>query len=649
MTVAKKTGMFQRDGVSIEIVDLPGTYSLTAHSLDEQVTRDFLINEKPDVVIDVIDYSNLERNLFLTMQLKELGVPLILAFNMSDVAMSRSIKYDILNLSKSLGSPIIKTVGDKKHGIEQLIQEILKHSIIKHAADDFKINYGKYLEKQISSLSNKLSVNDDTLTPALSRWTAIKLLENDEDVLEKISSEDLKNEAQHFSEQFYSKHREDPEIQITEKRYSFISEICKFSTQTTSQSKITTSDKVDSVLTHRIFGLPIFLVMMYLVFNLTFTLGEPIMGWIESLFGLLANEISTSWSPGTDNMLKSLIVDGIINGVGGVLVFLPNIMLLFIAIAILEESGYMPRASFVMDKIMQKLGLQGKSFIPMLIGFGCTVPAIMATRTIETKRDRIVTMLILPLISCGARFPIYALIIPAFFPLKFQGAILYFVYLFGITLAIISAKLLRATLYKGATIPLILELPRYNIPTIKSVSHHMWEKSWMYLRKAGTIILAISIVMWFLSSYPKVSQSFALNENQVQTEQLSYSFAGRIGKVIEPVIKPLGFDWKIGTGMLGAFAAKEVFVAQLGIIFSVGEADENSLSLREKLKNNYTPLIGFCVIIFMLISAPCMATITITKQESGSWKIAMMQLFGLTIMAYLITFAIFQVGSLLGF
>jgi ferrous iron transport protein B len=387
---------------------------------------------------------------------------------------------------------------------------------------------------------------------------------------------------------------------------------------------------------------------MYLVFKLTFWLGDPLMGLIEGGFEWLGVWVTGLWPEGAESPVKSLIVDGLIGGVGGVIVFLPNILLLFLAIAVLEDSGYMARAAFLMDRLMHKIGLHGKSFIPMLIGFGCSIPAIMGTRILENRQSRLTTIMVIPLMSCGARLPIYALIIPAFFAARWQGLMLWLIYIIGIVLAIICAKLLRNTLFKGETIPFVMELPPYRIPTIRSVLTHMWERSWLYLKKAGTIILAISIILWVMTSYPKLDEerTAGLNDEQVQQLELQHSTAGRIGKAMEPVIRPLGFDYRIGTALIGALAAKEVFVAQLGIVYSVGEADEESEPLREKLKAAYTPLQGFCIMLFTLISAPCIATLAITKRETGSWKWAFFQFFGLTAIAYVITLFAYQVGIL---
>jgi ferrous iron transport protein B len=440
------------------------------------------------------------------------------------------------------------------------------------------------------------------------------------------------------------------EMIIADRRYGFISGACRETLcARRSRRGARARIRIDEIVLHRVWGMPIFLVLMYLVFWLTFTVGTPPMEWIEGFFGWLGETVSGWWPAGSESLLKSLLVDGIISGVGGVLVFLPNILLLFLAIAVLEDSGYMARAAFMMDRVMHKIGLHGKSFIPMLTGFGCSIPGIMATRTLENRRDRLTTMLVLPLISCGARLPIYALIIPAFFPEVWHAPMLWIIYVIGIVLAIICAKIFRSTLFKGESVPFVMELPPYRMPTLKGVLIHMWERGSLYLKKAGTLILAVSILLWAMTSFPRLETvDPGLSPEEQQAAELSHTIAGRIGHAMEPVIKPLGFDWRIGTAMIGAFAAKEVFVAQMGIVHSVGEADEESESLREKLRAAYSPLVGFCIMLFMLISAPCMATIAVTKRESNSWKWALFQLGGLTVLAYVVTLAVYQIGSALG-
>ena len=646
VTVEKKEGVCRRDDIALNIVDLPGTYSLTAYSAEELVARNFIIHEKPDVVINVVDASNLERNLYLTVQLRELGVPVVAAFNMSDVAQARGIAFDLDLLARLLGVSIVPTVGSKKTGVEALITEAIRvGSTAKQ--EPANIDYGKELGKSIREITERLEGYAGIKDRVLAQWTAIKLLENDQEVIGQFQNPALDTCVRTEQQRISSILGDTAEMVIADQRYGFISGACQEAVRSTVETRHTHSDRIDEVIIHRVWGLPIFLGMMYLVFWLTFTVGGPPMDWIDGFFGWLGEAITAHWPGAEDSALLSLLVDGIIGGVGGVVIFLPNILLLFLAIAILEDSGYMARAAFIMDRLMHKIGLHGKSFIPMLTGFGCSIPAIMATRTLESRRDRLTTMLVLPLVSCGARLPIYALIIPAFFPSAWHAPMLWIIYITGMLLAIVCAKILRSTLFKGETVPFVMELPPYRLPTFKGVMIHMWERGGLYLKKAGTVILGISIILWALTSYPKTDVvDETLSAEEQQAAELSNTIAGRIGHAMEPVIKPLGFDWRIGTAMIGAFAAKEVFVAQLGIVYAVGEADEESEPLRDQLKANYSPLVGFCIMLFMLISAPCMATIAVTKRESNSWKWALFQLGGLTLLAYALTLIVYQVGSL---
>jgi ferrous iron transport protein B len=678
VTVERKEGYRQHGGMGMTIVDLPGTYSLTAYSAEELIARNFIVDEKPDVVVDIVDSSNLERNLYLAVQLMEIGAPLVLAFNMSDEARARGYEFDLETLSRFFGAPIITTVGHKTEGMDALLDAVMSVATKgSHPQTDNSIHYGNEIESEIIKIQALLGKNCPLADRYGTRWLALKLLENDKDVRAKVGSPDINEQVEKSVAHIQKMVGDSPETSIAGSRYGFISGACQEAVRSTIEIRHTISDRIDAIVTNRVLGIPIFLGLMYLVFSLTFTLGEPPMGWIENLFGWLGNVIKGWWSEGSESLLKSLLIDGIIGGVGGVIVFLPNILLLFLAIAILEDSGYMARAAFIMDRVMHKIGLHGKSFIPMLVGFGCSVPAIMATRTLENRRDRLTTMLVIPLMSCGARLPIYALIIPAFFPQAWYGPMLWIIYVIGILLAVVGAKLLRSTLFKGESVPFVMELPPYRMPTVKGILAHMWERGWLYLKKAGTIILGISVLMWVMTTFPGLPESEAARfekdrqairtimgdkkadteekderlvviDNREAAESLRRSIAGRIGRTLEPVLAPMGFDWKIGTALLGAFAAKEVFVAQMGIIYSVGEVDEGSETLRDKLKTNYNPLIGFCIMLFCLISAPCMATIAIVGSESGSWKWAFLQLTGLTVLAYLLTVLVFQVGSLLG-
>lgn len=697
VTVEKKESAVEHNGIKIKFVDLPGTYSLTAYSVEETVARNFIIEEKPDAVVDIIDSSNLERNLYLAVQLMELRVPLVLVFNMADMAKNMGLKIDTTHLSKLLGAPIVEAVGSKGDGIKNILEkaiEAAQTSEVKYPV----ITYDAIIEKHIVSIENLIKQYSSGIENYNTRWLAVKLLEKDKDAAAIIQSPIVHEEVKKAEAEIETILGDSPETAIASARYGFISGACQETVTSTVEARHTLSDSIDSVLVNRVLGIPIFLGLMYAVFQLTFTLGDPFMEWIETFFGWLGDFAGSHIS---SELLNSLIVDGIIGGVGGVIVFLPNIILLFMAIAILEASGYMARVAFIMDKLMHKIGLHGKSFIPFLIGFGCSVPAIMATRTLDNQRDRILTMLVTPFMSCGARLPIYLLIIPAFFE-KNQALVLWIIYLIGIVTAIITAKILGLTVLKGESTPFVMELPPYRVPTLKGVLIQMWERSWLYLKKAGTIILGISIIMWVLTVFPQYPEEkaaafeekiapienaleiqtaeleslgfgiedepekIAENERAVrlyeaisaQTEELEemqnayseaaleYSAAGRIGKFIEPAIKPLGFDWKIGTALIGAFAAKEVFVAQLGIVYSVGEADEESSALRTKLQENYSPLIAFSIMVFALLSAPCMATFAIVKRESNSWKWAFFQLTGMTAVAYIITLIIYQTGRL---
>lgn len=708
VTVEKKESIITYNNQKVKIIDLPGTYSLTAYSVEEVVARNVIITEKPDVVVDIIDSSNLERNLYLAVQLMELRIPLVFVFNMKDMAQEMGIKIDIKSLSNLFGVPIVETVGSKGDGVKNILDEAIKAAQVPEIKYPV-ITYDKVIEKYVNSVEELIKQHSTNIENYNTRWLAVKLLEGDKDVMQTVPSPIVAEEVKRAEIDINKMLGDSPETAIASARYGFISGACQGCVTTTVEARHNMSDAIDSVLVNRVLGIPIFLGLMYLVFQLTFTLGDPFMGWIEQFFGFLGDKASVLI---THDLLRSLIVDGIIGGVGGVIVFLPNIIFLFIAIAVLEASGYMARVAFIMDKVMHKIGLHGKSFIPFLIGFGCSVPAIMATRTLDNQRDRILTMLVTPFMSCGARLPIYLLIIPAFFD-KNQALILWVIYLIGILLAIVIAKILGMTVLKGESAPFVMELPPYRIPTLKGVLMQMWERSWLYLKKAGTIILFVSIVMWALTVFPlfpeekaaeyekglpeleqvveektaelaeigyvvitdeNMQEAESINSklsnieltkaekiaaelevanmqiedinNKVAEAELEYSAAGRIGKFIEPVLSPLGFDWKIGTALIGAFAAKEVFVAQMGIVYSLGEAGEDSEVLRDKLRENYSPLVGFAIMVFALLSAPCMATFAIVKRESNSWKWAFFQFFGMTFVAYIITFIIYQTGRL---
>lgn len=537
VTVEKKEGYRHFKEDEFLIVDLPGTYSLTAYSLEEVVTRNFIVNDKPDMVIDIVDTSNLERNLYLTVQLLELERPSILALNMIDVANASGLKIDDAKLSKQLGGvPVVRTVGVDNSGMEDLLTKVAEASNVK-IKSNFKMNYGSEVEGTIEKLEPLLvPLHKKLQFPT--RWLAIKMLENDSNIIDSVKAmpnmEHILERANEFREELVAKLGEDVEMFIAGKRYQFVGKIYQDAVDSRGVNSVTLSDKIDRILTNRMFGLPIFFALMWLVFNLVFTLGNIPNGWIDSGFGALGKYLDTIIA---DGPLKSLLVDGVVGGVGSVLVFIPNILLLFLAIAILEDTGYMARAAFIMDRLMSRFGLHGKSFIPLLLGFGCSATAMMGTRTLENPRDRVITMLVTPLMSCSAKLPVYTVLIAAFFDEKVAGNVLFSIYFLGIALSMIMARIFRSTLFEGESEPFVMELPPYRIPTIKSVIIHMWERSKLYLKKAGTIILAASILMWFLTNYPKDIQYSKDYDALIGQAEESYS-----AQVKEEVLSQLNIE-----------------------------------------------------------------------------------------------------------
>jgi ferrous iron transport protein B len=648
VTVERKDGMFKHGDIEYKLVDLPGIYSLTSFSLEEVVARKFLITDKPSVVINVIDASNLERNLYLTIQLLEMGMNVVVALNMMDEVKKAGTVLDTDMISSRLGCPVVETVGHQGKGVEPLKQAVTE--AFSRGRTDTVINYRDELGVEVSKLCALMGPFEDI--PYLHQFAAIKLLENDTEVIARFKHQPghdaLFEQVEKSVARMENLYGYPPEVLIGDRRYGFASGLVREVTISRPViDRISMTEKIDSIVTSRFLAIPLFLLTMYVIFWLTFTLGAPFMNWIDAGFIWLSGVIQAHWPAGTLPWMKSLIVDGVIGGVGGVLVFMPNIVFLFMGISFLEDTGYMARIAFIMDRIMHRIGLHGRSFIPLMIGFGCTVPAIMATRTIRSEKTRLTTMMILPLMSCGARMPIYLMVIPAFFPEGWHTPILWSIYVIGVLLALIVARFLRKTLLKGEAEPFVMELPPYRMPSLKAVLLHMWEKSWLYLKKAGTIILAVSILMWILLTFPQKQPDSAVQTPSVNA--LEYSFAGRIGHAIEPAIRPMGFDWRIGTSFLGAFAAKELFVTQMGIVFSLDNVDESAAgreSLRTLLRKKYTPLIGFCILLFALIATPCMATLAVTRKEAGSMKWAVFQWTFLTGLGWVITTLVYQLGRL---
>ncbi|WP_289304511.1 ferrous iron transport protein B, partial [Parabacteroides goldsteinii] len=651
VTVDAKEGTFQQDGYTFRIVDLPGTYSLSAYTPEELYVRRHLSEEQPDVVINVLDASNLERNLYLTCQLIDMDVRSVIALNMYDELERSGNKFDYESLSRMIGTPIVPTISRTGFGIEDLFKRVIKvyeeeDPVIRH----IHINYGEVLEKGITNVRHAIKHNGNVAKSLSKRYLSIKLLEGDPEIerfIQTLSgSETIIEERDRNVVQIEELLLEDSETAFTNARYGFISGALR---ETYEQNKIkeaTSTQIIDLFVTHKVLGFPIFILFMWIMFEATFRLGAYPMEWIENLVSWIGNFVRGNMSEGP---LKDLLVDGIIGGVGGVIVFLPNILILYLFISFMEDSGYMARAAFIMDKIMHKMGLHGKSFIPLVMGFGCNVPAIMASRTIESRNSRMITMLVNPLMSCSARLPVYVLLAGAFFPNN-ASFILLSLYVCGILLAVVMARLFKRFLFKEEDVPFVMELPPYRMPTAKSIMIHMWEKAKQYLHKMGGVILVASIIIWFLGYFPRHSEMGDTFDKQIaevenaeldskeKTETIAElerlknmehqknSYIGTIGQTIQPVLHPLGFDWKMSVSLLTGMAAKEVVVSTLSVLYTGDEEDSQVLS--ERIKQDldeegnpvFTPLIALSLMLFVLIYFPCIATISAIVNESGSWK-----------------------------
>ena len=679
VTVDAKEGTFQHKGYTFKIVDLPGTYSLSAYSPEELYVRKHLNEEQPDVVINVVDASNLERNLYLTCQLIDMDERMVIALNMYDELERQGNKFDYESLSRMLGIPMIPTVSRTGFGIEALFDRVIQvyeeaDPILRH----IHINYGDILEKGIKNINATLKKVADIPTSISKRYLSIKLLERDKEVETEIKNfpqaESILQERDRNTTQIEELLKQDCETAFTDARYGFIDGALRETFQRNKIREVTSTQLIDTFVTHKILGFPIFILFMWIMFEVTFRVGEYPMGWIEWLVGVIGDFMRNTMS---DGPLKDLLVDGIIGGVGGVIVFLPNILILYAFISFMEDSGYMARAAFIMDKLMHKMGLHGKSFIPLVMGFGCNVPAIMASRTIESRNSRMITMLILPLMSCSARLPIYVLLSGAFFP-KQAGSVLLMLYLAGIFLAIIMARVFKRFLFKEEDVPFVMELPPYRMPTGKSIMLHMWEKAKQYLHKMGGVILVASIIIWFLSYFPLHSPEEAEIDRQIaqveqvgelsseQQETLSLlehhkatvhqknSYIGMIGEALQPILSPLGFDWKMSVSLMTGMAAKEVVVSTLSVLY-VGEADdEGSPQLDKMMKEDtyddgtpvFTPLVALSFMLFVLIYFPCVATVSAIVHESGSWKWGLFVIGYTCLLAWAVSFMVFQAGSL---
>lgn len=678
VTVDAKEGFFDFQGYHFRLVDLPGTYSLSAYSPEELYVRKHIIEETPDVIINVVDAGNLERNLYLTTQLIDMNVRMVIALNMYDALQHSGNKLNYHKLSELLGVPIVPTISRTGEGIDNLFHVIIglyegidfmgqkdeiKNEILrefrewhdayvpdhkyKGSEDNFTakgfirhihINHGPEIERSIDAVKKEISKNENIRHKYSTRFLAIKLLENDKDIETRViaplpNGKEILAARDKEAERLRQLGNDDTEQCIADAKYAFISGALKETFTQTNHDTETFTRVVDSIVTNRFWGYPIFFIFLYIMFEGTFVLGEYPQRLIEWLVELIGQGAETFLSPGP---LKDMIVDGIIGGVGGVIVFLPNILLLYFFISFMEDSGYMARAAFIMDKIMHKMGLHGKSFIPLIMGFGCNVPAIMTSRIIESRKARLVTMLVNPLMSCSARLPIYLVMIGAFFPGK-ASLILLSIYAIGILLAVLMARIFTKFLVKGDDTPFVMELPPYRMPTAKVVLRHTWEKGKQYLKKMGGIIMVASIIIWFLGYYPN-HDAYA-----TQAEQQENSYIGQLGKTIEPVIEPLGFDWKMGIGILSGVGAKELVVSTLGVLYT-NDDDIDSVNLSERIP--ITPLVAYCYMLFVLIYFPCIATLAAIRQESGSWKWAVFAATYTTVLAWIIAFAVHQIGSL---
>ena len=690
VTVEKKQGHLTTNGYHLTIVDLPGTYSLTAYSIEEIVARDFILDEKPDVVVDIIDASNLERNLYLATQLRELDTRVIFVLNMADLSRQRGVKIDGEKLSELLDVPVVFTVGNKNEGTEELLKTII--SVVEADVElprTRRVYYGKDIEKAIGELSEFTRDETGDNLPYNTRWVAVKLLEKDKIVKERIRqaatphAEAIFGEAKQKRQRLREFFDEEPEIVMTDHRYGFIAGIVKEVLKTVSEKRVDVSRKIDRVLTNRLLGLPIFVCFIWVMFQLTFSLGAYPMDWIETGGGWLGHAVGGVIPEG---VLKDLIVDGIIAGVGSVVIFLPNILILFFCIALFEDTGYMARAAFLMDKVMHLIGLHGKSFIPLLMGFGCNVPAIMATRTLESEKDRILTILINPLMSCSARLPVYILLAGTFFGASAGNAI-FSIYALGMVLAILVGRLFRSTILRGKVAPFVMELPPYRAPMFKGLLIHMWDRSKIFLRKMGGVILIGSVVIWFLSSFPHdvqfsmdyetematVSSQYevliaeAHNEFREQLvterdkvlaaleagrakEKVEKSYMGHLGKALVPIFAPIGMDWRGSVAIISGFVAKEIVVSTMGVLYAVGaDEDEKSEALKLALKRSgMTPLSCYAMMAFVLIYVPCVATVAVIRRETNSWTWTFFSIAYSTSLAWLVAFVIYQGGKVIG-
>ncbi len=689
VTVEKKEGVIHRLGYELRIVDLPGIYSLTPFSIEEIVARDFLIDARPDVVIAIIDASNLDRSLYLATQLREIGCKVVFALNMADMARSRGIKIEAGKLSELLDLPVCFSVANKKEGMEELLQAAVTLAAAETPPQRARrVRYNKDIEAAIEALQTLATESLGSGMPYAPRWTAIKLLEDDRLVREKLlhwngaGGTALISAAARFRRQIADLFDEDPEIVMTDERYGFIAGIIKEVQTTSTRQRVDISRAIDRVLTNRFLGFPLFIFFIWAMFQLTFQGGAYPMAWIDTGVTALSRTLA-SLLP--DSLLKDLLLEGIVAGVGSVIVFLPNILILFFCIALFEDTGYMARAAFLMDKIMHLIGLHGKSFIPMLMGFGCNVPAIMASRTLENEKDRILTILITPFMSCSAKLPVYIVLAGTFFGPR-AGSVIFGIYLTGILLSFLTGRLFRILLFRGEDAPFVMELPPYRVPMFKSLLIHMWDRSRLFLRKMAGVILIGSVLVWGLSNFPRdLHQTTAVEKRmkvlaeqaaaalvaaapadhpamlahqeasrrEVQqafkAERAARSYMGTIGRLLAPLFAPLGIDWRGAVALATGFVAKEIVVSTLGVLHAVGEGDAPDMLANALRASDMTPLSALAMMVFVLLYLPCLASVAAMRRETQSLKWTLFSIGYSTGLAWLAAFCVFQGGRLLGF
>lgn len=673
VTIDSRHAKFNHNGYSLNITDLPGTYSISAYSPEELYVRKFIFGEMPDIIINVVDASNLERNLYLTTQLIDMDVRVVIALNMYDELKKSGNKFDFSSLGSMIGIPIVPTVASKGEGLKELFDVVIRvfegqEPHVRH----IHINYGIEVEKSVNKIQDVIWKIKNITDKVSSRYYAIKLLEKDKAAKFSLSRWETFNEIEEVAnteiKRLENIIKEDSETIITDSRYGFISGALKETFEKSTKIRRSNSEIIDAFLTNKIFGFPFLFLIMFITFYATFEVGKYPMQWLELLFSFLSSKLIHILPPGP---FTDLLVNGVIGGVGSVIVFLPNILILFFFISLMEDTGYMARAAFIMDKVMHKIGLHGRSFIPLIMGFGCNVPAIMATRTIKNRNNRLVTMLINPFMSCSARLPVYILIIGAFFP-SHPGLVLFLIYTFGIVMASVIAKIFNKFLFKAEEVPFVMELPPYRVPTMRSAIAHMWNKGGQYLKKMGGVILVASVIIWGLSYYPltpshKDSTSTGQNTTLMLSDKqqgpissgLENSYIGKIGQFFEPVMKPLGFDWKMSVSLLTGIAAKEVVVSTMGVLYHTS-ADESVgvNSIINKLQQEkytqgekvgsyvYNPVVAASYLIFVLLYFPCVAVIAAIKKESGSWKWAAFTILYTTSLAWIMSFIVYQTGKL---